>query len=142
MSSKLAAARRIAVIEDEEDAPETVNFDQMSEEELLAGIEGLAFGDSPAQGAISGRRYINPTLKFTFEGSITVGVSRDDTHAIVTVTDTGGGIPAAEMPRLFERFHALRKYRILPDDWRAILWPGSRRLPSISNSPRANSLRR
>ncbi len=27
--------------EDEEDAPETVNFDQMSEEELLAGIEGL-----------------------------------------------------------------------------------------------------
>jgi DNA-directed RNA polymerase subunit omega len=27
--------------DDEEDAPETVNFDQMSEEELLAGIEGL-----------------------------------------------------------------------------------------------------
>jgi DNA-directed RNA polymerase subunit omega len=26
---------------EEEDAPETVNFDQMSEEELLAGIEGL-----------------------------------------------------------------------------------------------------
>ena len=25
----------------EEDAPETLNFDQMSEEELLAGIEGL-----------------------------------------------------------------------------------------------------
>ncbi|MBP1850838.1 DNA-directed RNA polymerase subunit omega [Rhizobium halophytocola] len=25
----------------EDDAPETVNFDQMSEEELLAGIEGL-----------------------------------------------------------------------------------------------------
>lgn len=27
--------------EDVDDAPETVNFDQMSEEELLAGIEGL-----------------------------------------------------------------------------------------------------
>ncbi len=26
---------------EEEDAPETVNFDQMSEEDLLAGIEGL-----------------------------------------------------------------------------------------------------
>ncbi len=31
--------------------------------------------------------------------------------------------------RLFERFDAERKYRILPDDWRALLWPGSRRLP-------------
>lgn len=27
--------------DEEDDAPETVNFDQMSEEELLAGIEGL-----------------------------------------------------------------------------------------------------
>lgn len=31
--------------------------------------------------------------------------------------------------RLYERFRATRKYRILPDDWRALLWPGSRRLP-------------
>src|SRR5690606_14955785 len=32
----------------------------------LAGVEGLAFGDSAAQGAIVGRRYINPGGKFTF----------------------------------------------------------------------------
>lgn len=31
--------------------------------------------------------------------------------------------------RLFERVTATRKFRILPDDWRALLWPGSRRLP-------------
>ncbi len=31
--------------------------------------------------------------------------------------------------RLFERFHSANKYRIMPDDWRAILWPGARRLP-------------
>lgn len=30
--------------------------------------------------------------------------------------------------RLFERFDAERKYRILPDDWRRILWPGASRL--------------
>lgn len=30
--------------------------------------------------------------------------------------------------RLFERFAAERKYRILPDAWRRILWPGSSRL--------------
>lgn len=31
--------------------------------------------------------------------------------------------------RLYEKFPARRRYRILPDDWRALLWPGSRRLP-------------
>lgn len=31
--------------------------------------------------------------------------------------------------RLLERFAATRKYQILPDAWRAVLWPGSRRLP-------------
>lgn len=30
--------------------------------------------------------------------------------------------------RLFERFYATRKYRISPDEWRAVLWPGARRL--------------
>jgi DNA-directed RNA polymerase subunit omega len=41
--ASLIAAGGVAVAEGEEqdDAPETVTFDQMSEEELLAGIEGL-----------------------------------------------------------------------------------------------------
>jgi hypothetical protein len=30
--------------------------------------------------------------------------------------------------RLFERLAAGRKYRIPPDDWRRVLWPGSSRL--------------
>jgi predicted Zn-dependent protease len=32
----------------------------------LAAIDGLSFGDSPQQGAIVGRRFVHPTLKFTF----------------------------------------------------------------------------
>jgi predicted Zn-dependent protease len=32
----------------------------------MAGIEGLSFGDSPRQGAIVGRRFVHPDLKFTF----------------------------------------------------------------------------
>lgn len=31
--------------------------------------------------------------------------------------------------RLFERFDAQAKYTTQPDSWRAVLWPGSRRLP-------------
>ncbi|QLL08658.1 SpoIIE family protein phosphatase [Mycobacterium vicinigordonae] len=54
---------------------------------------------------------LSNALKFTFAGSITVRVSRDDDHAVVTVADTGIGVPAAEMPRLFERFHRIESAR-------------------------------
>lgn len=33
--------------------------------------------------------------------------------------------------RLFERFPAKRKYRISPDAWRRVLWPGSVRLTKV-----------
>ncbi|MDT3707408.1 MAG: M48 family metalloprotease [Thiobacillus sp.] len=33
----------------------------------MAGIEGLAFGDSAAQGAIVGRRFVDPVRRLTFE---------------------------------------------------------------------------
>ncbi|OOK68617.1 histidine kinase-, DNA gyrase B-, and HSP90-like ATPase family protein [Mycobacterium kansasii] len=48
---------------------------------------------------------LSNALKFTFEGSIAVRVGGGDSAAVVTVSDTGVGVPAAEMPRLFERFH-------------------------------------
>ncbi|MFJ8691721.1 SpoIIE family protein phosphatase [Streptomyces roseolilacinus] len=44
-------------------------------------------------------------LKFTFEGSVRVAVRAEDGHAVLTVADTGIGVPAKEVPRLFERFH-------------------------------------
>ncbi len=54
---------------------------------------------------------LSNALKYTFDGSITVRIGHDDTTAIVTITDTGIGIPAAEMPRLFERFHRIETSR-------------------------------
>ncbi|MCG5433294.1 SpoIIE family protein phosphatase [Mycobacterium sp. MYCO198283] len=54
---------------------------------------------------------VSNALKFTFEGSITVRVQREGRHALVTVADTGVGVPAAEMPRLFERFHRIENAR-------------------------------
>lgn len=48
---------------------------------------------------------LSNALKFTLDGGVTVRVGRDDDGALVTVSDTGVGIPAAELPRLFERFH-------------------------------------
>ncbi len=54
---------------------------------------------------------LSNALKFTFEGSIAVRVRAESGHAVVTVTDTGIGVPAAEMPKLFERFHRIENAR-------------------------------
>ncbi|MEV7684984.1 SpoIIE family protein phosphatase [Streptomyces bungoensis] len=54
---------------------------------------------------------LSNALKFTFHGAVRVGVHRSGTHAVVTVADTGVGVPAAEMPRLFERFHRIENGR-------------------------------
>jgi PAS domain S-box-containing protein len=51
---------------------------------------------------------VSNALKFTFEGSITVRLVADRDVAVLTVSDTGTGIPAAELPHLFERFHRVR----------------------------------
>jgi PAS domain S-box-containing protein len=54
---------------------------------------------------------LSNALKFTFDGSIAVRVRREGAHAAVSVSDTGIGVPAAEMPRLFERFHRIETAR-------------------------------
>jgi signal transduction histidine kinase/serine phosphatase RsbU (regulator of sigma subunit)/anti-sigma regulatory factor (Ser/Thr protein kinase) len=51
---------------------------------------------------------LSNAFKFTFSGGVTVSVDRDGHCARLTVTDTGTGIPADELPRLFERFHRVR----------------------------------
>jgi len=54
---------------------------------------------------------LSNALKFTFDGHISVTVRRSGDVAVVTVADTGTGIPAQELPRLFDRFHRVRGAR-------------------------------
>jgi PAS domain S-box-containing protein len=54
---------------------------------------------------------LSNALKFTFDGSIRVAVRAAGGQAVVTVADTGTGVPVAEMPRLFERFHRIENAR-------------------------------
>jgi signal transduction histidine kinase/DNA-binding response OmpR family regulator len=48
-------------------------------------------------------------FKFTHEGEIRLSIRAGDdrSHAVLTLSDTGIGIPEDELPRLFERFHRI-----------------------------------
>ena len=54
---------------------------------------------------------LSNALKFTFEGSVRIAVRAEGGDAVVTVADTGIGVPEQEMPRLFERFHRIENTR-------------------------------
>jgi signal transduction histidine kinase/CheY-like chemotaxis protein len=60
---------------------------------------------------------LSNAFKFTFEGGIQVTLARGDggpdgqPHAELRVRDTGVGVPEAELPRLFDRFHRVEGTR-------------------------------
>ena len=50
---------------------------------------------------------LSNALKFTFSGTVSVRLGEEDGHAVLRVADTGVGVAAAEIPRLFDRFHRI-----------------------------------
>jgi PAS domain S-box-containing protein len=48
---------------------------------------------------------LSNAFKFTLAGQISVSLQWSDDHVVLAVQDTGIGIPAEEIPHLFERFH-------------------------------------
>ncbi|MBI5585669.1 MAG: PAS domain S-box protein [Deltaproteobacteria bacterium] len=54
---------------------------------------------------------VSNAFKFTFEGEIEVKIRAESGGAVLTVRDTGVGVPAEKIPRLFERFHRVPNMR-------------------------------
>ncbi len=54
---------------------------------------------------------LSNAFKFTLQGEIEVRLEREDGQAVLTVRDTGVGIPVEELPRMFQRFHRVEDSR-------------------------------
>lgn len=52
---------------------------------------------------------LSNAFKFTLTGEIAVRLYGEDTGAVLTIADTGIGVPKEEVPRLFERFHRIER---------------------------------
>ncbi|MBN8225935.1 PAS domain S-box protein [Corallococcus macrosporus] len=54
---------------------------------------------------------LSNAFKFTFQGAITVRLRQHGDRVELSVSDTGMGIPANELPRVFDRFHRVEGVR-------------------------------
>jgi len=50
---------------------------------------------------------LSNALKFTFEGMVSIKLREEHGDAVLLVADTGVGIAATDIPRLFDRFHRI-----------------------------------
>lgn len=94
----LACIAREELARAAESAPESVTVEPLPEE-LTVPI--LADERRLAQVL---RNLLSNAVRHTTTGSIEVTIASDPSEVRVTVTDTGEGIPAEELPHIFERF--------------------------------------
>lgn len=58
---------------------------------------------------------IENAIKYTLKGEVVVDITGDNSHVVISVTDSGIGIPAEDIPHLFQKF-----YRVDNSDTREI----------------------
>jgi len=74
--------------------------------------DGLAARANPDHLAQVLANLLQNAVRYTPErGEVTVSAETDDGEIVVTVSNTGDGIPSADLPHVFERFYRVEKSR-------------------------------
>jgi signal transduction histidine kinase/uncharacterized protein YhhL (DUF1145 family) len=71
------------------------------------GLDGTIVTDPPKVGLVL-RNLVGNAFKFTSRGQVTVGIRPEETHLALEVSDTGVGIAAENIPRIFDMFRQLK----------------------------------
>ena len=65
----------------------------------------------PTDVAVALDNLLDNAVAYTERGGVTIRVSADPSWVTLAVTDTGVGIPAEDLPRVFERFYRVDRSR-------------------------------
>ncbi|MDR1453600.1 MAG: HAMP domain-containing protein [Candidatus Margulisbacteria bacterium] len=113
------------------EAGQTLEKEKLNLKTLLAGLQnifaarlkekGLAFSiveETPVEtrGDVFKLQQVfinllDNAVKYTEKGGVTVRIAKTPTRAVVSVEDSGTGIPPAEQSRIFERFYVVDRSR-------------------------------
>lgn len=55
------------------------------------------------------QNFVSNAVRYTREGSVRLSCTRDGNHVSIDVSDTGVGIPAEELDRIFDEFHQVQR---------------------------------
>jgi two-component system, OmpR family, phosphate regulon sensor histidine kinase PhoR len=120
----------LLVLSELEDRPVSLSFEKVDMGNVINSVaalfmpkanqKGLSFKAEIEPVIISGDSFrleqlltnlIDNAIKYTEKGEIFVGVRVDSGNAVITVRDTGIGIPREHLLRIFERFYVVDKSR-------------------------------
>lgn len=73
--------------------------------------DGVAVAGNERDLALAVRNLLDNSVRYTERGEVRVRLDAADGRAVLEVTDTGAGIPAKDLPRIFERFYRVDKGR-------------------------------